>query len=61
MQPLIEVPPSNIVPPPIFRTQKVHPKKEPLILNMIVEIDTKSVNIGKKSKFFIRFRPYGSK
>ena len=39
MQPLLEVPPTNIVPLPMYRTQKVVQKKDPLILNMIVEID----------------------
>ena len=45
----------------MYRTQKVVQKKDPLILNMIVEIDIPTVKLGKKVKFFIRFRPYGSK
>ena len=45
----------------MYRTQKVFQKKDPLILNMIVEIDIPTVKLGKKVKFFIRFRPYGSK
>ena len=59
--PLHERPRQNVQSLPFYRTQQVPKKKNPLILNMIVEIDIPTVKLSKRGKFFIRFRPYGDK
>ena len=57
--PLIKLPPPKLLSAP--RYQQTQKRRSTLDLTMLIEFETASVSLGKRGKFMIRFRPYGSK